>query len=81
MASMSGTSTLSVISRVSSRGDSREVSRAWATSPTRRCSSSWRPDRLTCIDRGGSSPLAGCSQRIRASTQVMRPETSSTIGW
>jgi hypothetical protein len=121
MASMSLTSTLSVISRVSSRADSRAISRAWTTSPTRCCSSSWRPDRLTCIDSGGasgnwscqrracrqawsrtqrpigpispcssargmnagggSSPFTGWSQRTRASTRVMRPETSSTIGW
>jgi hypothetical protein len=30
---------------------------------------------------GGSRPLTGWSQRTRASTRVMRPDTSSTIGW
>jgi hypothetical protein len=47
MVSMSVTSTLSVISRVSRRGDSRDVSRAWTTSRTGLWSSSGSASRWT----------------------------------
>src|SRR5215207_10980884 len=63
IASTSLTRTLSVISRVSWRGDSLEVSSACATSPTRRCSSSWRPDRLVWTDSGGASGNWSCQRR------------------
>src|SRR5215207_3127892 len=63
MASMSVTSTLSVISRVSRRGDSRAVSSTLTTSPISRGSSSWRPDRLTGIDSGGASGNWSCQRR------------------